>query len=100
MSVQAQKSGRRARKRPLVGDGIIAQVERDQDVRQLVAAEAKDRTADHRTKLLRRRISSPRSVASSLVTTWMIGLLQKPRSHGRNSNRARLNPGRTVKHPV
>ena len=51
MSVQAQRSGRRARKRALVGDGIIAQVKRDKDVRQLVAAEAKDRTADHQARI-------------------------------------------------
>jgi hypothetical protein len=51
MSVQAQKSGRRARKRPHFGDGIIVHVERDQEVRQLVAAEAKDRTADHQARI-------------------------------------------------
>ena len=51
MGVQAQKSGRRARKRAVVGDGLIAQLERDKDVRQLVAAEAKDRTADHHAKI-------------------------------------------------
>jgi len=50
MNVQAQKSGRRGRKRA-VGDGIVAQMERDQDVRQLVAAEAKDRTADYQAKV-------------------------------------------------
>ena len=31
MGVQAQKSGRRARKRAVVGDGLIAQLERDKD---------------------------------------------------------------------
>jgi hypothetical protein len=51
MKVQAQKSGRRARKRAVVGNGIIAQAEHDKDVRQLVAADAKDRTADHRAKI-------------------------------------------------
>jgi hypothetical protein len=51
MSVRAQKSGRRARKRAASGDGIIAALERDQDVRQLVAAEAKDRTADHEARI-------------------------------------------------
>ena len=51
MNVRAQKSGRRARKRAAVGDGVIAQLERDKDVRQLVAAEAKDRTADHQARV-------------------------------------------------
>jgi hypothetical protein len=51
MNVRAQKSGRRARKRAVVGDGVIAQLERDTDVRQLVAAEAKDRTADHQARI-------------------------------------------------
>lgn len=51
MGVQAQKSGRRARKRAVVGDGLISRVERDNDVRQLVAAEAKDRTVDHHAKI-------------------------------------------------
>jgi len=51
MNVRAQKSGRRARKRAVVGDGVIAQLERDNDVRQLVAAEAKNRTADHQARI-------------------------------------------------
>jgi hypothetical protein len=51
MNVQAQKSGRRGRKRAVVGDGIVAHMERDKDVRQLVAAEAKDRTVDHQAKV-------------------------------------------------
>ena len=51
MNVRAEKSGRRARKRALVGDGVIAQMERDKDVRQLVAAEAKDRRVDHQAKI-------------------------------------------------
>jgi len=51
MNVRAQKSGRRARKRAVVGDGVIAQLERDKDVRQLVAAEAKNRTADHQARI-------------------------------------------------
>lgn len=51
MGVQAQKSGRRARKRAVVGDGLISQVESDKDVRQLVAAEAENRTADHHAKI-------------------------------------------------
>lgn len=51
MGVQAQKSGRRARKRAGVGDGVIAQLERDKDVRQLVAAEARDRTADRQASI-------------------------------------------------
>jgi hypothetical protein len=50
MNVRAQKSERRARKRA-VGDGVIAQLERDKDVRQLVAAEAKERTADHQARV-------------------------------------------------
>ena len=51
MSVRAQKSGRRARKRGVIGDGVIAKLERDKDIRQLVAAEAKDRTADHQARI-------------------------------------------------
>lgn len=51
MGVQAQKPGRRARKRAVVGDGLIAQLERDKDVKQLVAAETEDRTADHHAKI-------------------------------------------------
>ena len=51
MNVRAEKSGRRARKRALVGDGVIAQMERDKDVRQLVAAEVKDRSVDHHAKI-------------------------------------------------
>ncbi len=51
MNVRAQKSGRRARKRAVVGDGVIAKLERDKDVRQLVAAEAKDRSVEHQTKI-------------------------------------------------
>ena len=51
MNVRAEKSGRRARKRALVGDGVIAQMERDKDVRQLVAAEAEDRSVDHHAKI-------------------------------------------------
>ena len=51
MNVRAQKPGRRARKRAVVGDGVIAQLERDKDVRQLVAAEAKNRTADHQARI-------------------------------------------------
>ena len=51
MNVRAQKSGRRARKRPVVGDGVIAKLERDKDVRLLVAAEVKDRTADHQARI-------------------------------------------------
>ena len=46
MNVQAQKSRRRSRKRAVVGNGTVGHSERDKDVRQLVAAEAKDRTAD------------------------------------------------------
>lgn len=49
MNVRAERSGRRARKR--AGDGVIAQMERDKDVRQLVAAEAKDRSVDHHAKI-------------------------------------------------
>lgn len=51
MNVRGQKSGRRASKRAVVGDGVIAQMERDKDVRQLVAAEAKDRTVDHQARI-------------------------------------------------
>jgi DUF2934 family protein len=51
MSVQAQKSGRRARKRAVVGNGVIARLDRDKDVRQLVAAEAKDRSVEYQTKI-------------------------------------------------
>ena len=51
MNVRSQKSGRRARKRAVVGDGVIAQLERDRDVRQLVAAEARDRSADHHARI-------------------------------------------------
>jgi DUF2934 family protein len=51
MNIRAQKSGRRARKRAVIGDGVIARLERDKDVRQLVAAEAKDRTADHQARI-------------------------------------------------
>lgn len=51
MKVQAQKSGRRARKRAVIGNGIVVQAERDKDVRQLVAADAKDRAADHQAKI-------------------------------------------------
>jgi hypothetical protein len=51
MNVRGQKSGRRARKRAAVGDGAIAQLERDKDVRQLVAAAAKDRTADDQARI-------------------------------------------------
>lgn len=51
MKVQAQKSGRRARKRAVIGDGIVAQAERDKDVGQLVAADAEDRTVDHQAKI-------------------------------------------------
>ena len=51
MNVRAQKSGRRGRKQAVVGDGIVAQMERDNDVRQLVAAEARDRTVDHQAKI-------------------------------------------------
>jgi DUF2934 family protein len=51
MSVRAQKSGRRTRRRAVVGDGVIAQLERDKDVRQLVAAEAEERTADHQARI-------------------------------------------------
>ena len=45
MGVQARKSGRRARKRAGLGDGAIVRLERDKDVRKLVAVEARDRTA-------------------------------------------------------
>jgi hypothetical protein len=51
MNVRAGKSGRRARKRAVVGDGVIAQMERDKDVRQLVAAETKDRSVDRHAKI-------------------------------------------------
>ena len=51
MNVRAEKSGRRARKRAVAGDGVIAQMERDKDVRQLVAAEAKDRSVDHHARI-------------------------------------------------
>ena len=51
MTVRAEKSGRRTRKRGVVGDGVIAQLERDQDVRQLVAAEAKDRRVDRQARI-------------------------------------------------
>ena len=51
MNAQARKSGRRARKRAVVGNGVIARLERDKDVRQLVAAEAKDRSVEHQTKI-------------------------------------------------
>ena len=51
MNVRAEKSGRRARKRAVVGDGVIAQMERDKDVRQLVAAEAKDRSVEHHARI-------------------------------------------------
>jgi DUF2934 family protein len=51
MNVRAQKSGRRARKRAVVGDGAIVRLERDKDVRQLVAAEAEERTADHQARV-------------------------------------------------
>ena len=89
MGVQAQKSGRRARKRAVVGDGLIAQLERDKDVRQLVAAETEGSHGRSSGKdCFERRTSSPRSAASSLVTSWTIGLQQKPSSHRRSSNRA------------
>jgi len=51
MSVRVQNSGRRGRKRAPIGDGALPQLERDKDVRQLVAAEAKDRTADHQARI-------------------------------------------------
>jgi len=51
MNVRAQKSGRRARKRAVIGDGVIAKLERDKDVRQLVVAEANDRMADHQARI-------------------------------------------------
>ena len=51
MNVRAEKSGRRARKRVVVGDGVIAQLERDEDVRQLVATEAQDRRVNHQEKI-------------------------------------------------
>ena len=51
MKVQAQKSGRRARRRAVVGNGTIARAERDKDVRRLVAADTKDRTADQQAKI-------------------------------------------------
>jgi hypothetical protein len=51
MNVQAQRSGRRGRKRAGVGDGIAAQMELDNDVRQLGAAEAKDRIVDHQARI-------------------------------------------------
>ena len=51
MNVRAQKSGRRARKHAAVGDGVIAKLARDKDVRQLVAAEAKDRAADRQASI-------------------------------------------------
>lgn len=51
MKVQAQKSGRRARKRAVIGNGIVVQAQRDKDVRQLVAADAEDRTTDHQAKI-------------------------------------------------
>jgi hypothetical protein len=53
MGVHTQKSGRRARKRTVVRDGAIMRLERDEDVRELVAAEAKKRTADHQTRIAR-----------------------------------------------
>jgi hypothetical protein len=51
MKVQAQKSRRRPRGRAVVGNGLIAQAERDKDVRQLVAADAKDRAVDHQATI-------------------------------------------------
>lgn len=53
MKVQAQKSRRRARKLAVgtAGNGMVAQVERDKDVQQLVAADAQARTADHQVKV-------------------------------------------------
>ena len=51
MSVQAQKSGRRARKRAAVGNGVIAQAQRDKDVQQLITAEAKCRTAELQSRI-------------------------------------------------
>ena len=51
MKVRAQKSVRRARKRGAVGNGVIAQAERDQDVRHLITAEAKSRTADLQSRI-------------------------------------------------
>lgn len=51
MNVRAENSGRRARKRAVVGDSVIAQMERDKDVRQLVAAEAKDRSVDDQANI-------------------------------------------------
>jgi hypothetical protein len=51
MNVREQKSGRRARKRAVAGDGAIARLERDKDVRQLVAAEAQHRAIDRQAKI-------------------------------------------------
>ena len=51
MKVRAQKSGRRARKRAAVGNGVIAQAERDQDVRQLITAEPKGGTAELQSRI-------------------------------------------------
>ena len=46
MNVQAQKSGRRARKLAAgaAGNGMVAHVERDKDIQRLVAADAEART--------------------------------------------------------
>jgi len=51
MKVRAQKSVRRARKPAAFGNGVITQAERDKDVRQLMTAEAKDRTADLQSRI-------------------------------------------------
>ena len=51
MKVRAQKSGRRARKRAAVGNGVIPQAERDKDVRLLITAEARGRTADLQSRI-------------------------------------------------
>ena len=51
MKVRAQKSGRHARKRAAFGNGAITRAERDQDVRQLITAEAEGRMADLQSRI-------------------------------------------------
>ena len=87
MTVRAEKSGRRARKRGVVGDGVIAQLERDQDVRQLVAAEAKDRRVDRQARIALAAyfIAEKRGFEPGHeLDDWFAA----PSSHRRSSNRA------------
>ena len=53
MNVRAHKPTPRARRRPgaVVGNGAIAEAQRDPDVAQLASAEAAARTADHQVEV-------------------------------------------------